>query len=141
MPALQQIHPQPLNALEPTGIVISSSDLGNVIYGLSLAAAIASLGAPSVEVMVTMEAVGYFVNPPPPHHGLRLDLMKKPGIPDFNELVETCKASGVTFRVCPMGLACLGITTTKLRRDLAFEEGKLVEFLRKSLSGGQLIAL
>lgn len=132
---------QPLNPLEPVGIVLSSASPGNVVYGLSLAAVIASMDAPSVEVMVTMEAAGYFLDPAPPHHAMRLELLHKPGLPDFNELLQDCVARGVIFRICPMGLACLGITASKLRQDLAFEQGKLVEFLRKSLSGGQLIAL
>lgn len=131
---------QPLNPRRPLYVVLSSGDAGNIIYGLTLAATAASLGA-RVEVMVSMGATGFFAQPPVPEYAAALERAQATAIPTLDELVNTCTECGVTFRLCPMGLAYTGLAVTNLRPDIAFTQGGLVEFMRDSLSEGQLIAL
>jgi peroxiredoxin family protein len=131
---------QPLNQQRPLHIVLSSTDAGNVIYGLTLAATAAAIGT-RVEVMVSMGATGYFAQNPAPDYLQGLKQTGIGGIPTLDELIHTCTECGVAFRICPMGLTYAGLAVTNLRSDIAFTQGGLVEFLRDSLSEGQLIAL
>jgi peroxiredoxin family protein len=142
---------------ERLSVVLLSGDFARVHYALCLASAGAALDRP-VTLFVTLGALRAFTGDDAQGRPAwaRLPVREELGAPEvadggaleahyrargaagFEELLQSCRALGVEFMVCEMGLQVLGLEPTELRSDLEPQPGGLATLLAR---GGQTVVL
>ena len=142
---------------ERLSVVLLSGDFARVHYALCLASAAAALERP-VTLFVTLGALRAFtagdaharpgwarlpvreeLAGPKVADGEALDAhYRARGAAGFEELLQACRALGVEFMVCEMGLQVLGLEPGQLRADLQPQAGGLATLLAR---GGQTVVL
>jgi peroxiredoxin family protein len=142
---------------ERLSVVLLSGDFARVHYALCLASAAAALERP-VTLFVTLGALRAFTGDdahgrpgwaqlpipgelagPDVADGGALDARYRArGVAGFEELLQACRALGVEFMVCEMGLQVLGLEPGRLRADLEPQPGGLATLLAR---GGQTVVL
>jgi peroxiredoxin family protein len=137
-------------------VVLSSGAFERVHYALCMASAAAALERP-VTVFVTLGALRAFSGAEasgrpgwmglpvgadlaaPAVDGGALDARYRDGgVAGFEELLEACRALGVEFMACEMGLRALGLAPEALRADLELRPGGLASLFAR---GGQIVVL
>jgi peroxiredoxin family protein len=142
---------------ERLSVVLLSGDFARVHYALCLASAAAALERP-VTLFVTLGALRAFTAEdaharpgwarlpireelagPKVADGEALDAhYRARGAAGFEELLQACRALGVEFMVCEMGLQVLRLEPDQLRADLQPQPGGLATLLAR---GGQTVVL
>jgi peroxiredoxin family protein len=61
------------------------------------------------------------------------------GLAEFEELLESCVALGVTIMVCEMALKAIGLDASALRSDVPVVSGGVVTFLNDAPAGGRML--
>lgn len=142
---------------ERLSVVLLSSAFERVHYALCMASAAAALERPAT-LFVTLGALRAFTAAdasgrpgwtrlsiasdlagPEVGDGGALDARyRSNGVAGFDELLEACRALGVEFMVCEMGLRALGLTPDALRVDLELRPGGLASLLAR---GGQIVVV
>lgn len=124
------------------GIVVLSGDWARVHYALMMASSAAAIDR-EVTLFVTMDAVPAVLAG---EGWRRLDgadrdaAMTQRNVADFETLLESCAALGVTVMVCEAGLKARDVGPGDLRDDLGIEVTGLVTFYQ-AVGDGQIVAL
>jgi peroxiredoxin family protein len=137
-------------------VVLLSGAFERVHYGLCMASAAAALERP-VTLFVTLGALRAFTvadasgRPAWTHLPVALEIeapdvdgaaldtrYRAGGVAGFEELLQACRALGVEFMVCEMGLRALGLVPGALRPDLELRPGGLASLLARA---GQIVVL
>lgn len=136
-------------------IVVYAGEFDRVHYALAAAAAAAAINTPAT-LFFTMASLRALAAPTPggrpgwaglPVGGSSLDgeaydrRLGERGVARFEELIEACKALGVAFMVCEMGLRAMGLEAGDLRRDITYREGGLVTFLKDASASGAIMVI
>ena len=141
----------------PLKVLLISGTFERAHYALAMASAAAALDRP-VTLFVTLAGARAFlvsdaqgrpgwtslpVAPelagPDAADGGELDAAyRTQGVAGFEELLEACRALGVEFMACEMGLRALGLEATSLRQDVPFGRGGLASLLARN---GELAVL
>ena len=134
-------------------IVVYDHHFDKVHYALVTASAAAAIGKP-VTLFFTMGACQALMGGDDPDlhgwasmpasdgsaSGQERDLFyKENGIAAFEELMEACKALGVTFMICEMGLRAKSMNASGLRQDLTIEISGMVTFLNDASKNGAIL--
>jgi peroxiredoxin family protein len=127
---------------EPRGLalIVRSGDYEEVHYALSIAAAAGAVGRPAV-LFFTLQALHALGRDDGWRRlaGAEADAgYRARGIAGFEELLDSCTALGVRLMACEMGLAAIGLERSRLRADLAIEEGGLASLLMEA-AGADLV--
>lgn len=142
-------------APDKLSIVVYSGAFDRVHYALAAAAAAAAIDK-GATLFFTMGALKALAAPRPDGRpgwaGLATSdaaltaedydrTLGERGVARFEELVESCKALGVVFMVCEMGLRAMSLSAADLRDDIPYKEGGLVSFLRDASALGAVMVL
>lgn len=126
-------------------IVLYSGAFDRIHYALMMASAAAAINQ-KVTVLVTMAAChaftpdgldklvlsdGVAAMPIKTPHGLD-QYYQQQGIASLQDLKDACKALGVDFLVCEMGLRAVGLSIMALDPRLGFQVAGLVTLLHRS---------
>ncbi|MEO5335887.1 MAG: DsrE/DsrF/DrsH-like family protein [Magnetospirillum sp. WYHS-4] len=121
---------------EKLSLVVFSGEAEKVHYALVLASGAAAIDIP-VTLFFTMEACRRLSRAA---SWADFDAAcRAKGIAAFEELLEACRAMGVGFLVCEMGLKAIGMDRSELRDDLPIEIGGVVTFLNGCPPGGNTL--
>lgn len=141
----------------PLKVLLIGGTFERAHYALAMASAAAALDRP-VTLFVTLAGARAFLaaddrgrfgwahlpvapelGGPDAADGGQLDAgYRARGAAGFEELLEACRALGVEFMVCEMGLRALGLEAAGLRGDVAFRPGGLASLLARD---GELAVL
>jgi peroxiredoxin family protein len=131
-------------------MIVFSGEFAKVHYALATASAALAISVPAT-LFFTMKAITALTGSPerPGWHDLPTGESRKAqaidasfaglGVGQFEELLGACRELGATFLVCDMGLRAVGLTLDRLRRDIRYEEGGLVTFLRRAGAEGTIV--
>lgn len=125
-------------APDKLSIIVYSGDFDRVHYALAMAAAAAAIDRPAT-LFFTMEAIRALAKDAAP--SARDPARAARGVATFEELLAACAALDVRFMVCEMGLRAVGLRSSDLRDDVAFEEGGLVTFLNDASASGAMVLI